>query len=336
MGSGRAEVEAGDRPDRQVARRPAADRQAPARGAPGLQQLQRSIGNRAVCNLVTSGAVVVQRDLRYGNDPQTGIAEDSPDLLYGINIPRAQTKGRLSDDQRKRLRTIDDYNRAIGINAIIKGTTAAMALYDVRAQLASTGAWGLTMDATLNTVDNQGSIQLWIDYLRAHAAHIGLEDLGSRSGPLVRDKINTKDRFKKNRKESQANQPKADRLTPSETRDFLAPTHTKTTAQNVYDAMSPAKQAALNEWVYRAFFRRTSKLGQDFTVKVLGGMVHFNTVADPDYKPLLGPQWKDKGLEKMSKSGKNDKNRAITVSEYRHMKKLAKQHPGSFNVYGEI
>jgi hypothetical protein len=139
-----------------------------------------------------------------------------------------------------------------------------------------------------------------------------------------------------NRAESQANQPKVDRLTSTDTRRFLSAANVKGTAQTQYDAMSGPKQTALNKWVYRAFFRRTSKLGQDFTIKVQNATVHFNTVADPNYQPLLGPQWQDNGLRTMSKTGQNDKNRSITVSELRHMKKLAKQYPNQFNVYGEM
>ena len=54
-----------------------------------------------------------------------------------------------------------------------------------------------------------------------------------------------------------------------------------------FPQLPAAKQAALHAWVYRAFFRRTSKLDQDFTV-AQGGSVHFNTVADPNYNPATG------------------------------------------------
>jgi hypothetical protein len=277
----------------------------------------------------------VQRVMKYGNDPQAMIQQDDQDLLYGINIPRGQTKGRLGADQQDSLRTIDDYNRAIGINAIMTAANSAIGLYDVRTELASAAAWALPPDQALHRPSTVDAIQMWIDQLRERRAHIGLEDLGAKTliGP---NKINRGGRFKKNRAESQAHLPKADQLTPEEIRRFLAAANTKTDAQNLYNAMSAPKQTALNKWIYRAFFRRTSKLGQEFAIVKLGARVHFNTVADPNYQPLLGPQWLDHGLRQMSKTGDNDKNRSITVSEYRKMKKLAKQYPASFNVYGEI
>lgn len=281
----------------------------------------------------------VQRELKYGKDPKTMITKDNKDLLYGINIPRGETKGGLSNEQRSTIRTIDDYNRAIGINAVMTSTNAAMGLYDVRAQLALPllADWQLPgADAKLNTPTNKVAIDQWVVLLRQNGPHIGLEDLGEKGGLFSKNKINKKSRFKKNRKESQASQPKADQLTSTDTRRFLSANHTAATAKNAYDAMSTAKQKALNEWVYRAFFRRTSKLGQDFAIKVLNATVHFNTIADPDYQPLLGPQWQEHGLDTMSATGGNTKNRAITVSEFRHMQKLAAQYPNQFNVYGEI
>jgi hypothetical protein len=307
------------------------------RGLPSAQgfESQTPVGRRPEAILRRSAEpMAIRRLIKYGTDPRTRVTEANGDLLYGINGPRAITKSGLDADQRKRLRTIDDYNRAVGINGVMRAATAAMGLHRVRLELASTAAWGFPIDGALNTAENEHSIQAWVTYLRAHRAHIGLEDLGEKR--FFRDKIDEKDRFKKNRKESQAKLPKSDQLTPKETRDFLSAGHTVATAQLAYDAMSNAKQTALNEWVYRAFFRRTSKLGQDFTLNVLNADIHFNTVADPDYKPLLGPQWKDHGLKNMSKKGENSKNRSITVSEFRHMKKLAKQNPGRFNVYGEF
>ena len=307
---------------------------------PASQHGQRLLAHELSHVVQQGGSTAARRQVRRvvtsGTDPKALINPMDKDLLYGINIPRGQTKGRLDPAQRTAIRTIDDYNRAIGINAIMTSANSAMGLYDVREQLAHNGAWGFPFDAALNTPTNANAVNQWIDYLRQHAAHIGLEDLGGKGGLLSKAKIDKGGRFKKNRAESQANQPKNDRLTSSDTRRFLAAANTKAGAQQMYDAMSVAKQTALNKWVYRAFFRRTSKLGQDFTIKVLNARVHFNTVADPNYQPLLGPQWVDGGLEQMATTGQNDKNRSITVSELRHMRKLAAQFPGRFNVYGEI
>jgi len=300
-------------------------------------QLQQLAGNQAVSRLIASQASspnFAQRAITYGTDPTTLITAGSKDLLYGLSIPRVLTKQRLSAAQTQELRTVDDYNRHVGINALITNANAAIGLYDVRAELRSNGAWALTTPQPLAGHPNAGDLQAWITMLRAHAASIGLEDLGTKA-KFFADKVKRKGRLKKNRKESQANQPKADRLTADDVRDFLNPAHTKATAQIALAAMPAAKQAALHAWVYRAFFRRTSKLGQDFTV-AQGGRVHFNTVADPNYNPATGVNnMQDYGLNTMSKTGNNAKNRSITVSELRHAKKLAKAHPGSFNVYGE-
>jgi hypothetical protein len=60
-----------------------------------------------------------------------------------------------------------------------------------------------------------------------------------------------------------------------------------------------------------------------------------NTVADPDYDPMNGPLWQAPSLVTQSEHRKNEKDRSITVSDYRHMGRLAKQCPGRFNVCGE-
>ncbi|WP_298448194.1 hypothetical protein, partial [Ferrimicrobium sp.] len=183
----------------------------------------------------------------------------------------------------------------------------------------------------------------WIAFLRKHKTTVGLVDLGQKGGLFSKAKIDQKNRFKKNRAFSQANQAKNDQLTSKEIRQFLG-LPTVADAQKVYNAMSSNKQDALNAWIYRALFRRTSKLGQDFAVKELGAMVHFNVASDPNYKPprfkstnsgsMPKPNWNEKGVI-VQGGQKINKNRPITVSEYRHMKKLQKDHPNQFNVYGE-
>jgi hypothetical protein len=269
---------------------------------------------------------LVQRMPRYGADPKTLITPTSKDLLYGLTSPRFSTMGRLEENQLNTIRTIDDYNHAVGINDVMKLDRAAMGLYDIRAELASSEAWRLPLNGDMNTPANKEAIQKWITFLRENQAYVGLEDLGQ--------KMNKKNRFEKNRVDSQTNVSTGDKLTTTDTSWFLSPANPKAMAQSMYDAMSPEKQAALNKWVYTAFFRRTSKLGQDFTIKVLKAKVHFNTVADPNFDRAKGPQWQDHGLETVS-AGKNDQNRAITVSEFRHMKKLSASHPDAFNLYGE-
>ena len=284
---------------------------------------------------MAGGGSVIRRDVHYGTDPNTLMQAGDKDLLYGLAVPRHQTMARMNAAQKDAIHTIDEYNLAVGINAIMTATDGAMGLYDIRAELASNAPWSLPLDAKYNTPTNAAAIQQWIALLRAHAAHIGLEDLGTKGGTFSQNKIDKKDRFKKNRRWSQAAEPAADRLTPSDTRRFLSPAHTKATAQAEYDNMSPGKQKALNFWVVTAFFRRTSKLGQTFAITTLGARLHMNTIADPDFDPKVGPKWHRHGLKTQSKR-KNAKDRAITVSELRNLKKVAKQNPGSVNVYGEI
>lgn len=298
-------------------------------------------GPARVSRMINAG-MLVQRAFNYGvHEPAKLITKDSPDLLYGINIPRASTKAKLSGDQRVKLRTIDDYNRAIGVNGVMKSATAAMGLFTVRTALNASGAWNLPRDNKFQyDKANDDAVQKWIDFLRAHKDYIGLVDLAQRGTIRTPAKIDQKGRFKKNRKESQAKDSRGERLTSRDTRQFLGQSDAKA-AGKTFAAMPSKKQQALNEWIYRAFFRRTSKLGQDFVIKELGGKVHFNTVSDPNYDPMKpgGPTWEDHGLVKQATAGDNRKNRAITVSEYRHMQKLLQQDPslaGKFNAYGEI
>lgn len=299
------------------------------------------IGKPAVRRSVNPSGLIQRL---YGTDPSKLITEDSYDLLYGNNDPRAATKSRLDDRQKNKLRTIDEYNRVIGINSLITSTFAAIGLFYLREQLDSTGEWGLrawkerSKDATKDEAPEK-----WIAFLRKHKTTVGLVDLGQKGGLFSKAKIDQKNRFKKNRAFSQANQAKNDQLTSKEIRQFLG-LPTVADAQKVYNAMSSNKQDALNAWIYRALFRRTSKLGQDFAVKELGAMVHFNVASDPNYKPprfkstnsgsMPKPNWNEKGVI-VQGGQKINKNRPITVSEYRHMKKLQKDYPNQFNVYGE-
>ncbi|HEX4108808.1 MAG TPA: hypothetical protein VHX88_11775 [Solirubrobacteraceae bacterium] len=310
-----------------------------------LVHLQRAAGNAAVARLVQSGhgpaqaasdagTVTVQRNPTYGNDPVAGIANTDMDLLYGITPIRARTKARLGAGQKAYLRTIDEYNKAIGINSAMGASTAAMGLFDIRDELNSAAAWGLPQDATANAQTTQ-----WIAFLRQHAAYIGLEYLGQSAGWFGTDKIKKKDRFTKNRKEPQTGEKKKDRLTPGDVRSFLG-SSTKASAQKKYNKMSAKKKSALNEWIYRAFFRRTSKLGQDFAITVLGGKVWFNTRADPDWDPIMrarpiaGRGEIDQGLIAMDQGNVTD-NRSITISELRHMRKRRAHDPAYANAYEE-
>lgn len=276
----------------------------------------------------------------YGDDPKDKITQDSSDLLYGNSDPRAATKVCLDANQRLKLRTIDEYNSRIGINKLITSTFAALGLFYLREQLDSTAEWGLSAWRN-RAIDpqNDDALEKWIGFLRAHKDKVGLVDLGEKGGWFVKAKIDQKHRFKKNRRFSQADQAKGDRLTSKEIRQFLGSPNIAA-AEALFYPMSPKKQEALNAWVYRALFRRTSKLGQDFTIKELRAKVHFNTASDPDYQPpkdpdtVVTPTWQDTGVATQSRK-KINKNRPITVSEFRHMEKLKKTNPDSFNVYGE-
>jgi hypothetical protein len=318
-------------------------RRTDALSEPDVLQLHRMAGNAAVARLLQAGRVpaptssntgprMLQRQVTYGLDPVDEIANADKDLLYGLTGPRGQTKGRMLPAQKVQFRTIDEYNRDIGINAAMN--QAALGLFDIRAELDSANPWALA-GATMAGADSAA----WIAYLRNHADWIGLKDLGVSAGWFGTDKIKKKDRFTKNRKEPQTTLPKSQRLTAGDVRRFLA-SNSKASATVRYNAMSAANQTALNDWVYRAFFRRTSKLGQMFALNVLDAKIHFNTRADPDYDPILrvspvgGRGMMDYGIEAMS-AGAVDQNRSITVSEYRHILKLMNVNPGRVNIYGE-
>jgi len=85
-----------------------------------------------------------------------------------------------------------------------------------------------------------------------------------------------------------------------------------------------ADQFAIDRWIMYAFFRRTSKLGIDFATTKLGG-VAFNEASTAFYK--LGKLGKkksnidiSKGLALMEARVAQDKDKRITLSEYRHAK----------------
>jgi hypothetical protein len=77
-------------------------------------------------------------------------------------------------------------------------------------------------------------------------------------------------------------------------------------------------------WIRKAFWRRTSKLGIDFTVE-RGHTIHMNTAADGKFNPetMLPSQMNERPNE--LKKVELPYGRLITTSEYRHLKKRIKR-----------
>ncbi len=91
--------------------------------------------------------------------------------------------------------------------------------------------------------------------------------------------------------------------------------------------------------MYSAFFRRTSKVGIDFTTS-RGHAIHLNIAADPTYDPSNPalPKLTEKGLVDIQAT-EQAYGRSITSSEYRHARKLVDEGrpgPGHVNFYSEI
>jgi hypothetical protein len=93
--------------------------------------------------------------------------------------------------------------------------------------------------------------------------------------------------------------------------------------------------------MYSAFFRRTSKLGINFTL-ARGETIHLNIAADPTYDPSNPalPNMQEEGLLEIQRMDpEQEYGRAITSSEYRHARWLVDQGrtgTGNVNFYSEI
>ncbi|MEM7537812.1 MAG: hypothetical protein AAF639_36920 [Chloroflexota bacterium] len=287
---------------------------------------------------------MIQRDL-IGSDPLDSYQTNPDDrsLLYGVANNRSLTKHRIKKaglDQ-DRILTIDDYNRAVGINNAITISGSLSGLYQVRQALNDPNNWSSYLPhSDQNAINTKPELQAWIRALVRHKDKIGLYDFGARTYRSMFHKydgvykILAKDRLTKNRG---TNYEHVD-ITANNINAFLSSAHDSyDSAMASIRSLNEDQQGALSEWIYKAFFRRTSKLGIDFAINDLGATVHFNTagMVNPltDFKNIAG------GLRRNNETVDQSSNRPITISEYRHIQKGFNQHTlnaGQVNFYDEF
>jgi Domain of unknown function (DUF4157) len=289
----------------------------------------RSVGNNAI-----------QRVIR-GIDPVPSYATGTDkSLLYGMTWQRHKTLHRLNQQNAalaapQPLRTIDEYNRAAGINEVMTRNKCAYNIFLIRETLQANlsdsanviANWGLNAPQLAANSD----LQEWIMMLAQNRQSIGLEDLGDTarstgffgsSTPKGLKKITSKGRFTKNTTKALSAA-----LTPAEIHQWLAPNGTSVGARAAYDDpnLEEQKKLAIDDWIYKAFFRRTSKLGIDFVTQRLNARVHFNTASEINYQGFSRPDnLRADGVIKETKNATKE-NRAITLSEYKHVKKRMKK-----------
>ena len=281
------------------------------------------------------GSRVVRRVLS-GPDPVPAFAAGgNRSLLYGQHHYRQVTQARLTPQDAalagpQPYHTIDDYNGAIGINGLMTANQAAAGLFAVREALADPANWAAHIPgANAATIAASPELGLWIQKLSQNAASIGLEDLGDRAkvgrfGSRQRagkKRINSNDRLTKNLGDPAAGH--AANVNATQINEWLAPGKTFAQAVVAAAALPAARLAAINQFVYKAFFRRTSKLGIDFAIVDLGAQIHFNKAGPVNYHSpdaLLNAPRAD-GLLLNDLNVDQSSNRSITVSELRHIKK---------------
>lgn len=291
-----------------------------------LMALQRTAGNAAVVGVLAPQQVVVQRaKVKSGKDPLKDLVRpEARGLLYGTSTTRKETSKRLAQQDLQqnltRYRTIDAYNLDTGINDVM--SNAATGIFRVREALkvADIADWSARFNAADAGLQHDDDLKAWIAYLKGRKEWIGLYDLGG-SGAAARGRMGGT-RFGKNLKDLAHAQGTA--LTPGMISRWLRKSRTAATADADLVRIFDANQIVdLNKWVYSAFFRRTSKLGIDFTTS-RGHTVHFNVSGAPKWdpsQPLSKMKMKKGGLKKINA----DYGRLITSSEYRHAKKKIKE-----------
>lgn len=279
----------------------------------------------------------------------------SKSLLYGMSTTRKETAKRLMlQDARlglSRYRTVDAYNLAIGLNAIMDRAGDPSGIFLVREALRQANVVAMWPNYFRNAdpgLAHDDDLKAWILTLKRHRYRIGLYDLGAphrarhdynaaeqrrrgRLGP---------DRFKKNFTDYQQWWASDVRALPEIGRtsvlEWFSADRTYANAQQDLTNLNPQVKSDLAKWVRTAFWRRTSKLGIDFTV-ARGHKIHFNTAADARWNPAQGgmPSMRRGDLAKINTLY----GRMITTSEYRHVTKRIKSGaiaPGNVNFYDEF
>ena len=314
---------------------------------------QKGVADQRSCQDNFSDATI-QRVVHTGIDPLVGyLSGVDRSLLYGMHPTRQVTQGRLAVQDGvagpNARRTIDDYNADIGINALMTVNQAGVGLFTVREALAQANplaTWGVYFPQAAAAVAADVNLQAWIQKLAGNRQRIGLEDFGNRTkvGKLGfrqragRKKIESKNRFTKNLGDPAAG--RANNTTPAQINQFLQPGHNFNTAFTAFTGMTSAQRDAVNQFVYKAFFRRTSKLGVDFAIADLHSNVNFNTAAAVDHTStdLQVARNRPKGLIMTNQMIDQSENRAITVSELRYIRKGIANgtiNPANINFYDE-
>jgi len=282
-------------------------------------------------------------------DPLPSTKEDLQDdvgLYYGLERGyRGVTTGRLKkrreaagvDMDNTPLPTIDQYNKAVGINEVMGSPTKpAKGIFKVREALNDPDNWDSIMnppaDAQFQTPRNKTLIAKWKDMLVAQKEQIGLYDYGDPRGGGIKKllkglgtkiKLGTGNSFSKNKYDA-----KDTELTPSHISSFLSTDSYENGKEALKNVPKKDREvfalSKIGGWIYLAFFRRTSKLGLEFATSAQGlnAKVRFNTAGQKSYgdRDTYSPT----ALKDIAEKSPGSTKRQITVSEYRHLKRLMK------------
>lgn len=265
--------------------------------------------------------------LEYTNRPK------SKSVLYGLEDMRQATKKRIKNKPKNRI-TIDEYNLDLGINDVMSCYSSALGIFLIREALESPG-WKLKPQI----VGTDPNIDAWISMLKENKHSIGLYDLGNKQSAswwffgdtYGTKKIKDKNRLGKNAKPKDKNQS----LEAKRINDWLGKERVTDRERSNMLKKDYNRLMALSNWIYKAFFRRTSKLGIDFIIDKLEARIHFNIAGRaPNATGVT-----DDGIA-VSSNIPSESDRAITVSEYRHLKKKTKYYSKEkcnkhVNIYSE-
>ena len=244
--------------------------------------LQQTAGNAAVGRALARQRTL-QRLVTVGEDPLNDLSRpDAKGLIYGMSPARKATSKRMdahdnlqSDDTPRR--TIDEYNLDAGINSAMR--SAAVGIFAIREALQErdpVAVWTRHFTESKDpTADDD--LAAWITFLASRRDHVGLLDLS------VSGKVGAKHRFTKNLKHQE--HARTTGLDEGRISGWLAPTRSAADAgRDVALQFSRDEIQDLDKWIFSAFFRRTSKLGIDFTLG-RGHTIHMNIAANPDFDP---------------------------------------------------
>ena len=296
--------------------------------------LQQTAGNAAVGRALARQRTL-QRLVTAGEDPLNDLSRpDAKGLIYGVSPARKATNKRMdahdnlqSDDTPRR--TIDEYNLDAGINAGMR--SASVGIFTIREALQATdpvASWTTHFhDSKDPTADDD--LAAWITFLASQRNHVGLIDLSASQ------KVGAKHRFTKNLKHQE--HARTTGLDEGRISGWLDPTRRAADAgRDVNVGFTGDEIMDLDKWIFSAFFRRTSKLGIDFTVG-RGHTIHMNLAANPDFDPdHPDAALQERGLETLqARDREQSHGRSISSSEYRHAQKLQGRDRDKVNFYSE-